>query len=187
MSRLSWVFSMWAVARRFCHDVRAAAAVDTAFILPILLLLSFAILELTVLAFEYHRASEATRRGARVASMNNAIPDLSGLSEADPSSVCKSTAGTITCTRGTVESPTTFDNIVAPMQAILTRINPTNIRVTYTWSGLGDPTTPGGIKPFVTVGIVGLSYDFLVIDVIPGMPSSITFPPFSTTQMTKGL
>ncbi len=46
---------------------RGSAAVEFGMIAPLLVLITFAILEFSLVLFEQHRATEATRRGARQA------------------------------------------------------------------------------------------------------------------------
>lgn len=52
---------------RLRGDVQGSAAVEFALVAPILVILTLAALDLASLMFDYHRASEATRRAARVA------------------------------------------------------------------------------------------------------------------------
>ena len=163
---------------------RGAAAVEFAMIAPILVLITFAILEFSLVLFEQHRATEATRRGARQAVIAEAIADLSTLSPVTPVT-CKSVSGTIDCGGITVNSTTTFDTILANMQAILPDITPDHVKVTYSDSGLGAAES-GGIKPFVTVSLVDYRHKFFTFGAIPGMPSEITLPDFAATEIPGG-
>ncbi len=51
--------------RRLRRDDRGEAIVGFAFVLPVLVLLSLAIFEFSLVMFDFHRAGEATRRAVR--------------------------------------------------------------------------------------------------------------------------
>ena len=100
---------------------------------------------------------------------------------------CSSAGGAVTCGGIDAADPAAFDAIIAEMRAVLPSISPENLEVVYSDSGLGDPTTPGGIIPLVSVRLVGLGHPFLLLGGFPGMPSAVTFPPFLTNQLGTGL
>lgn len=156
------------------------AVISFAFIAPMLILLSLGILELSLLMFEHGRASEATRRGARVAAMEPPVADLTNITSGP--FVCKSTSGTVTCSSSSVQNGDSFANIVADMQAMLPDLTPGNVVVTYRDSGIGAAAT-GGFKPFVTVKIVNYDHQFMVMGGFAGLPTQITFDDFQTTQL----
>lgn len=162
-----------------------STAISFALILPVLLSLSFATLEFVVMAFEWHRAGEATRRMARFAAINDPVADITQLT-AGSSITCKSSSGAIVCNTGSTQSAATFTGMVAEATGVLPELKDKNVELVYSFSGIGDPTTPAGILPLVTVRIVDLTYDFLVLDSVPGVPASITFRPFTTSQIAGG-
>ena len=53
--------------RRFARRDDGAVAIEFAFIVPALLIFTVGILEFGLILFDYHRASEATRRASRLA------------------------------------------------------------------------------------------------------------------------
>jgi Flp pilus assembly protein TadG len=65
-------------------------AVSFAIFVPILVLISVAILEFASVGLDYHRAGEATRRGARLATI---LPPVANLSTLQPSAEVVCTAG----------------------------------------------------------------------------------------------
>ena len=67
-------------ALRRCRD--GAVAIEFAIVLPALLILSLAGLEFALIMFDYHNAGEATRRGARVAIIEQPMIDLSNMTTA---------------------------------------------------------------------------------------------------------
>ena len=62
-----------------------------------------------------------------------------------------------------------------------------NVRVTYTFSGIGDPGTPGGILPFATVELIDFDRPFMMLGALPGMPDGVTLPTYSTTRLASGI
>ncbi len=166
---------------------RGEAIISFAFILPLLLGLSFAILEFTLIAFDYHRAGEATRRAARFATIIEPVGDLSSFDDGvGPPVTCSAAGGSLSCGSEDVASQDAFDRVVAYMRAILPAIGVENVEITYSLSGIGDPETPGGVLPLVTVRLFDLRHDFLMLDFVPGMPSGLTFQPFTTNYLASG-
>lgn len=189
----------------------AATAAEFAMVLPVLLILLFGIIDTGRFLYEYNEAEKATQVGARVAIVTNVLsPELRdenyvgqtvggkviGAGDRIPAGAL----GTILCTSttcscaaspcpsgvGTVDTATFNNVLVARMQQIYPAIQPGNVQVRYSGSGLGiaaDPVGAGGgpeqmqISPLVTVTLTGLefpSFTFLNFVRLP-MPS------FSTT------
>lgn len=170
------------ILRRFTRSTGGTAAIEFAFILPIVLLLTVGLLEFAVVLFDYHRAGEATRRAIRQALINPPIATLDNIATTDI--VCDG-GGSIVCTGGTVESTAdaTFSTILSAMQAIFPDIQSANVRITYSASGLDGPLTPGIVTPIVTISVRNLTHAYIVLGIIPGMPSSMTFPSFTTSAL----
>lgn len=69
---------------------------------------------------------------------------------------------------------------------IFPRIKPENIVIRYQYTGLGYAGRPGGAVPTVTVGLTGLTYDFIMLgSFLPAQ--SITMPSFATTVTGEDL
>ncbi len=170
------------ILRRFTRSTGGTAAIEFAFILPIVLLLTVGLLEFAIVLFDYHRAGEATRRAIRQALINPPIATLDNIATTDI--VCDG-GETIVCTGGTVESTanTTLNTIIGVMQAIFPDIQKANVRITYSASGLDGPSTPGIVTPIVTISVRNLTHAYIVLGIIPGMPSSMTFPSFTTSAL----
>jgi Flp pilus assembly protein TadG len=161
-------------------------AVSFAIFVPILVLISVAILEFASVGLDYHRAGEATRRGARLATI---LPPVANLSTLQPSAEVVCTAGDTvpSCSGAALETAATFDAVLASMSAMLPAIAGENIEIVYSQSGLGDATTPGGILPLVQVRLSGVTHDYAVLDsLVPGMTGPLTLPAFSTTALAGG-
>src|SRR3546814_5498704 len=56
----------------FRTEEAGSSLIQFGILAPVLVVLSFGILDLTLLAFDYHRATEATRRGVRTAVIERA-------------------------------------------------------------------------------------------------------------------
>lgn len=171
-------------ARRLWRDDRGEAMVSFGLMLPVLVALTFGVLEFSLITFDFHRAAEAARRGARAAAIGDAVTSVAGLS-AGAAVSCTSSGGVATC-GGSGGSQANFDAVVAGMQQILPAIEPANVRITYEHSGIGDPATPGGILPMVTVELVGVEHKYLVLQAIPGIGASFVYPPFTSNYLAAG-
>ncbi len=172
--------------RRLRRDDRGEAIVGFAFVLPVLVLLSLAIFEFGLVMFDFHRAGEATRRAVRLVAISDPVADLSGFS-AGSAIQCTSSGVSVSCSGSAAADAGVFDAMVSNMQEILPAIGPQNVEIEYTDSSVGDPTTPGGIIPLVTVKLVNLTHAFFLVQLIPGMPEELTYPPFTANLLAGGL
>lgn len=180
MSRPGSETDLW---RRWRRDESGEAIIGFAFTLPILLGLMLAILEFGLVALDYHRAGEAVRRGARVAATILPVADTSGFT-AGSVVTCGATAG-LDCDGETASRPDNFDVIVAAMRDIYPKLTAANVELVYTASGIGEPDTPAGILPLVTVRLLDVEHDYMMLDYVPGVPNTLTFPPFTTNQIGR--
>lgn len=173
-----------AIRRRPRLGEAGNVTISFAFIAPLMIVLSVAIIEFTLVMLDYSRANEATRRALRTAlTASTVIADLSSLEGSDV--ICKSTSGTVTCTTTTVADATAFSDIVNSAQEVLPDILPKNIEVAYRFSGMGAAES-GGIMPLITVSLRNLKHDFFLMKLIPGLPVAFTFPAFSATNLGPG-
>lgn len=167
-------------------DSRGESLIGFAFVAPLLMLLSLGILEFGLLVFDYQRAGEATRRAARLAAISDPIANVSGFA-AGSAVQCIASGGGVSCAGAAAANPGVFNAIVSDVQAILPAITAANLVIRYSDSGIGDPATPGGIVPLVTVRLSGVQHPFFLLGGFPGLPSAITYPPFVTNQLGAGL
>jgi Flp pilus assembly protein TadG len=170
-------------------------AVEFAFLFPIALVFVFGLLEFGLILFDYHRLGEATRRGARMA----IIQDIIGTASSIPSSdvVCTGSGSTISdysvsCTNGATENAASFQSIVQDMQGIKADLVGNNVIVTYRDSGVtGGVDSPGIVTPVVTVEITGYEYTFFLLSMMGDLlgdssgniTGTMTFPDFATSRM----
>lgn len=172
---------------RLARNRDGATAISVAAALPVLLVLGMATVEFSLVMLDYHRAGEATRRGARLAAIMPPIADLTAL-ETSGTVRCGMVDTVPACDGGVVTAPDTFDAMLAEMSAALPAINGTSVEVTYSPSGLGSAETPGGILPLVEVRLVGLRHDYAVLGrLVPGMSGGLDMPSFSTSMIGSGL
>lgn len=92
-------------------------------------------------------------------------------------------SGGVSCGNATVDSSASFDAIVAAMQQVFPTLGADNATVTYADSGLDIGGTDETITPLITVGVTGLTYDFVAVKFLPGLPSDFDFPSFNTTRL----
>lgn len=137
------------------RDRRGAMAVEFALIAPLLLLVTAAIFETIFLISDIQTASEATRRGARIALVENPIVAYSTVAK-NSSITCTQKGGTVSCSTGTVAAAATFTAMVTAMQQIAPWITAENVRVTYAKSGID--TDAKLLTPLITVEIVNATY-----------------------------
>lgn len=171
---------LFSAIRRFASDRSGEAILSFAFALPLVLTVSFGILDISILLFEQGRATEATRSATRVAAISGAVANLDNIASGDID--CWTNSGTLTCNGGAVISQTSYDAIVADLQRMLPDATAQNVTVTYRNSNLGASVS-GGIKPFVTVTLTNYKHTLTMMGAIPGLPDEVTFPDFSTTQL----
>lgn len=173
--------------RSFLIQEDGAYLIEFALVLPVLILLSFGLLEFSLVTFEYQRITEATRRGARRAIVQVVtIPNTAALL-AGTKIVCTGYGvNSIGCVGASVnvDAQTNFALLLAEMQEIFPPIRASNVVLTYEATDLGNPGDKGGIFPMVTIQLIGVKHDMLVGPVL-GV-SSITLPDFKTTILGNG-
>lgn len=160
--------------RLWLRDRRAAVGVEFALILPTLVLMTVGALEVGFIVFEYHEATEASRRGARIALIEGPLTDIADLTSA------------VSCGSGTCDADG-FERIAAAMRSLMPRIDPSMITVTYSESGVS--IDPDGIykTPLVTVSVDGLRHEFMILKLVPALPDSFDYPAFSTSRLSHSV
>ncbi len=170
--------------RRFARRDDGAVAIEFAFIVPALIIFTVGILEFGLILFDYHRASEATRRASRLALIQTPLAVLNTLRTTDLD--CTATSGgTVSCTGSTEDgdADTNFAAMITAMQAVFADIGNTNVQVGYVASGIDDVDNAEVVTALVTVNLSGITHGLIVLDILPGVPSSITLPAFSTSAL----
>ena len=178
--------------RRFARRHDGAVAIEFAFIVPALLIFTVGILEFGLILFDYHRASEATRRASRLALIQVPLAVLNTLRTTNLAIDCAAdSGGTVTCTSGTEEgdADTNFAAMITAMQSVFPDIGNTNVEVGYVASGIDSVANANLVTALVTVNLTDVTHSFVVLNIVPGVPSTITYPEFSTSALrsTEGI
>jgi len=183
---------------RLLSDQTASTAAEFAMVLPLLLLLMIGLVEAGRFMWTCNRAEKATQMGVRYAVATDIVPAglvgysfavSGGIPQGDPipqssfgGASCESNSGTVTCTctgtcpdLGTANS-TAFNDIVARMRLFMPELTADNVKVDYTYSGLGYAGDPNGIDvaPLVKVSLRNVLFHARLL---AGL--NITLPAFS--------
>ena len=171
--------------RRFLADEEGAFIVEFGIAFPVLILLSFALLEFSLVVFDYQRAAEATRSGVRHTIISPPIANTATLIVGN-TIVCKNPAGTVVCDGGSpsVDANVRWASLMANMTPIYPTLTSANVVVTYEGTDVGEEDEYGGIFPLVTVQLDGVTHKMIVGHLI-GI-DSIEFPAFTTTVLGPG-
>ncbi len=167
-------------------------------VLPLLIILLFAIIDGGRFLWEYNRAEKATQVGARMAVVTNVVStglrdnDYIGVDGLTPGQKIPASAlGTIVCNSdgctctgactgiGTGQDAAAFSNVVDRMQDIKPDIAAANVELVYRGSGLGYAGDPTGMamSPLVTVRLKDLQFKPLTALML----ADVTMPSFTTT------
>lgn len=168
--------------RRFLADEDGAFIIEFAITFPVLILLSFGLLEFSLVVFDYQRAAEATRQGVRLTIIETPIANTAQLL-VDSVIQCTSTGGTVSCTDGSpsLDANERFQSLLIEMQQIYPTLIEENLVVTYEGTKVGDAEIEGGTLPLVTLQLRDVRHDMIVGPLI-GIPY-IEFPDFATTVL----
>ncbi|CCQ73543.1 TadE/TadG family type IV pilus assembly protein [Magnetospira sp. QH-2] len=184
MSKSMWATKLRGTGRRLGRCERGESLIAFGFLLPVIIAFSFGILEFSLLVFDYHRVNEGLRLGARLATVGDSVTDLSGLATG-ASVTCESSGGAVSCSAGTADA-NRFNAILSEVRRIQPYVQSDHLKITYSDVGLGHADEPGGLIPLVTLRIEGLSRDFIILDGVPGIPATYTYPPFTTSLVANG-
>lgn len=169
---------------RALHDRSGSSAAEFALVLPVVILLLLAIIDVGRFAWAFNKAEKATQVGARWAAVTDMVPsDLAaykfaingGIIQGNPipessflSIECSSTGTTVSCACpngapcafGSTANATAFRNIVVRMKTIKQDIGEANVAVTYRNSGLGYAGDPNGpdVAPIINVRLRNMTF-----------------------------
>lgn len=179
------VMNLSAMLRRFRDNEDGAFILEFAIAFPILLTLTFGLLEFSLVVFDYQRAAEATRRGIRLTIIRAPIPNTAQLLEGSVIQ-CTSTGGAVSCLNGSPSATANerFQALLAEMQLIYPTLVEENVVITYEGSNVGAAGSAGGILPLVTLQLVNLRHDMMTGGMV-GIPY-IDFPDFKTSVLGPG-
>ncbi len=167
--------------RRLRRNEEGAVAIEYAFVLPVLLVVSMAALDGSLLMHEMHNGTEATRRGAREALLQQQTL-VDEASVVGATIACTYDGSTVTCSGGTVKADADdiFDDILAVMQTALPKLKVENVTVTYRDTGLSNGAV---VTPTVTVSIDGFTYNLIVGHLWTITAEGVELPSFRTVRV----
>lgn len=197
------------------RNQEGAAVVEYTIVFFLLMLLTFGIVEFGYLFWQWNSAEKATQMGVHKAVLTSPITpalaatDCGSTNDSDstllPGTPCPANTGfgTITCTGATATTAscsggsgslscntagcngTAFNWILTQMQAIFPNIQPTNVRVVYTYAALGFKGR-GSPVPAVTVELTGMTYNFVALNSLLGF-GPISMPDFRATLTAEDM
>lgn len=203
----------WQQMRRMARDEAGTTLVEFAVVLPIFLLLLFALIDFGRMGGQYVMAGKATQLAARLAVVRP--PACTGVREtytlgsvpvgtATPKygTNCKSAAyvcevpATVTCGGADLSATATAAEIWAEVEGLMPN-NATVANLQFSYAHTADFGFLGGpYVPMVTVQIVGLDFEFVsplgalaelggAID--PNLPTTLPFPQMSVSLPAEDL
>lgn len=180
------ILNLARAARHFLRNEDGAFIVEFGIAFPILIMLSFGLLEFSLVVFDYQRAAEATRRGVRTTIIKPTIANTATLLN-DNVITCTSTNGTVVCgpdASASTNANTLFQELLAEMKEVYPTLTEENLVVIYEGTDVGSPEESGGVLPLVTLKLRNVRHDMIVGHIF-GIPY-IEFPAFTTTVLGPG-
>jgi len=172
--------------RSIWRNQKGEAAVSFGLVLPVLLLLSFGILEFALALMDRQQASEALRIFTRSVAISLSSEDLSGISS-DSSTTCSYTFLAVECSNGS--SISRWTNLISGFneaQAIFPRLTTSNVVLIFEPTGLSPDEDDDAIMALVTVQFQNLSYEAKVFPFYNGLIEKILFPTISNSLVLGG-
>ena len=187
------------IARRLLKAREASIAVEFALVLPIVLLFLVGIIDVGRFMWTWNRAEKAAQMGVRYAAVTDMADSglasydfytSENIARGDP--IPDTSFGVATCNSGgcictTAPCPglgtfstIAFNDTVARMQAIMGDIQPANVTIEYSYSGLGYSGDPSGpdVNPLITVKLSGMRFEPALGWLVH---LSMDLPPFAST------
>jgi hypothetical protein len=178
-----------------------ASAAEFGIILPLFILFLLGIIDVGRWLYTYNHAEKATQMGARLAVVTNAATGteaahtgiyasylgVGGLTQGDV--IPAGAFGKIECTNSGCSCPTPpcpslgafsttdFNRVAGQMKNFYEQIEPSNVTIEYSSSGLGYAGNPNGpdVAPVVTVRLSGMTFTPLACELVG---CSISMPTF---------
>ncbi|CAN7415683.1 pilus assembly protein [Phenylobacterium sp. LjRoot219] len=194
--------------RSLLRDQSGATLVESALVVPLMLILTFGLVEFGHVFWQYHAAEKATAAGARWLATRHGVlgsgsangelwtapvPDCF-VNSTDPSVAAPGTLCTQYATSTWIETcsgagggacdDTVWTGLVTEMQRFAPFITDTNVSVELRGSNIGF-VGRGRAVPLITAKTTGLTYNFIALGaLVPGV-GSITMPSFASTEVAE--
>ncbi len=187
--------------RTFSRNESGATIVEFTLIFPILLLLTFTIIDLGLMFWQWNSAERATQIGVRTAVTNGSVftawDSSCGqvqLQGATAGTFCSAVPGSdswsVSCVGTNLAAPgcdsAAFAVVVAQMQTVFPNIATVNVIVEYSGAGLGfvGRATP---VPVVSVSLQNMQYDLVFLDALLGWFNTVAIPASRATLTGEDL
>lgn len=192
---------MLKLLNRFFRNDEGGTLIEFTLIFMLLIFTTFAVTDIGYALWQWNSAEKATQLGARKAVVS--YPVATGLekfdctdatvSAGDPCTNSGKSFGTVTCygnnpttcSDGSVFRTVVADLILARMQLVFPRVQMENLEFIYedlrlAFAGRGSPVAS------VTVRMVGLDFQFILIEIFAGL-GTISMPDYRATLSTEDL
>ena len=167
------------------RDERGEAMVSFGLVLPVLLVMTFGILEFSLAAVERHQASQALRILTRGVAIHLTTDDLSNIS-AESSTKCTLQDSGWACAGGTISNWSNLYGVWTDAQTVLPRLNLSNVELTITPTSLADADAEKGTMALVTLQFVNLDYQSKVFTFYDDLMTKILFGDISASLILGG-
>ena len=155
--------------QRFIREKGGTTAIEMAFIMPVLMAITFGVLEMSSLLFFIHRANQAMTETARAALIDPPVDDYASLP--------------ITCPDSGLCNGPRMTELLNIGKRYIPNLTSDNLKVDLETSGISSSVDiEGVVTPVVRVELIGVHYDFLFANLI-GFPVSVTLPDISASQL----
>lgn len=172
--------------RSFLRDDEGAFIVEFGIVFPVLILLSFGLLEFTLVVFDYQRAVEATRRGVRLAIIQEPVPNTTNLLLDETITCTAAPDNTVSCVGGSPspDADALFQQLMSTMRQVYPSLQNSNVVIVFEGTQVGDPDDAGGVFPLVTLELVNVTHEMIVGHLI-GI-DQIELPSFKASVLGNG-
>jgi Flp pilus assembly protein TadG len=191
---------------QFLRNENGATLIETSLVFTLLILLTLGFVDFARAFSQWNTAEKATQIGVRAAVITDPVREELADFDCDTASIILGTLcsdasaasfGTITCngatsacTAGGITGGNTFDStafttILSRMQVVYPGLQASQVIVEYRDVGLGFAGREAPV-PAVTVRLNGISFNFLTLNTLLGLPT-ITMPDFRATLIGEDL
>ena len=167
-------------------DQKGEAAVSFALVLPVLLVVSFGILEFALAMMDRQQAAEGLRRMSRAVAITMTADDLANI-ESDATTTCTYSNLNVSCNNGS--SITSWTKLIAGFQSaqdIFPTLTASNVVLIFEPTGLAPDDADVGTMALVTVQFQNLEYVARVFPFYNNMIEKILFPTLSNSLVVGG-
>lgn len=195
--------------RQFVSDETGISLTEALLVTPIVLFFVVFMVETSVAVFHWNQTIKAVQLGSRIVSVSTPLMtratyetamtgDYGSISEGDPT---PSGARTVACGAGAGACDSALMNRLLTggdgvcgsgssligMCDVAPWIGPENVNVTYSRSGLGYVGRPFGAVTTTTVEVREITFDFMILDDMMPILSTITHPPHRASATSEDL